>query len=274
LLFYQGRWQLLFHPTHAISATPASAGLHYDDVRFAYTETGEPQLAGWWIPAKPGAPYAESTVLYLHGASGSLSDTLPRLKELHSLGINVFAIDYRGFGQSMNVHPSEQSVYADSDDALAYLSDRRRLEPRNIMLYGEGLGATIAAETALRHPQLGGLIMENPVPPALEQIETDPRTRLLPVRLLSTDRFELEPKLQNMKTPKLFLELQSNATDPGLSRRMASLFARASYPKTLAQSNGNDGGRQAPDYLESLSRFLANTFTPQPVHSAVPAATP
>ncbi len=120
-----------------------------------------------------------------------------QLKTLHSLGINIFAFDYRGFGQSVNTHPSETRVYEDADAAWNYLTDTRHLDPRSIILYGAGLGATIAAETAIRHHESPALILENPAPPALSLIAADSRTSVLPVRLLFRDRFEIGPKLQN-----------------------------------------------------------------------------
>ncbi len=129
LLFWQGQWQLVFKPSRAITATPAAAGLKYDEISFDATETGILQLNGWWIPADADAPYAADTLLLLHDGSGSLSDTLPQLEALHQLGINIFAFDYRGFGKSVNIHPSEASTYEDADAAWRYLTDTRHLSP-------------------------------------------------------------------------------------------------------------------------------------------------
>ena len=56
LLFWQGQWQLVFKPSRAISSTPASAGLKFDEISFDSTETGILQLNGWWIPADPTQP--------------------------------------------------------------------------------------------------------------------------------------------------------------------------------------------------------------------------
>src|ERR1700721_1800413 len=109
LLFWQGQWQLVFKPSRTIPSTPASVGLKYDDIQFDATETGVLQLNGWWIPADRQAP----TLLFLHGASGSLSNTLPQLQTLHNLGLSIFAFDYRGFGKSINIHPSEETTYED-----------------------------------------------------------------------------------------------------------------------------------------------------------------
>jgi pimeloyl-ACP methyl ester carboxylesterase len=203
LLFWQGQWQLVFRPSRVITATPASVDLQYDDVSFDATETGVLQLNGWWLPAERNAA---GTVLLLHDGSGSLSDTVPNLAALHRLGINIFAIDYRGFGKSTNIHPSEASTYADADAAWYYLTETRHLSPSSIALYGIGLGAAIAAETARRHPQTPALILQDPQPPTLTKLQFDAKTRLLPVRLLFHDRFDLAKTLADVRTPKLFLD--------------------------------------------------------------------
>jgi len=198
LLFYQGQWQVVFHPSRSITSTPASAGLLYDDVRFDYTGTGISQLAGWWIPAGTPTAHGGRTLLFFHDGKGSLSDTVSQLKTLHSFGINILAFDYRGFGNSTNDHPSEQRVYEDADAAWTYLTDIRHLDPKSIVFYGTGLGATIAAEAALRHRESPALVLENPAPPALSLIEADSRTHLIPIKWLFRDRFEIESKLQKL----------------------------------------------------------------------------
>jgi pimeloyl-ACP methyl ester carboxylesterase len=205
LLFWQGQWQLVFRPSRVITVTPASVGLKYDDVSFDATETGVLQLNGWWVPAERNARYAAGTLLLLHDGSGSLSDTVANLPALHRLGVNIFAIDYRGFGKSTNIHPSEASTYADADAAWHYLTETRHVSPSSITLYGIGLGAAIAAETARHHPQAPALILQDPQPPTLTKLQFDTKTRLLPVRLLFHDRFDLAKTLADVRTPKLFL---------------------------------------------------------------------
>jgi pimeloyl-ACP methyl ester carboxylesterase len=202
LLFWQGQWQLVFHPSRTLTATPASAGLAFDEIRFDATETGTLQLYGWWVPAEQ----ATRTVLLLHDGDGSLSNVLDQVQALHTLGLNVFAFDYRGFGNSLNVHPSEASTHADADAAWSYLTETRHLAPSRIILYGIGLGAAVAAEAAHRHPEAAALILENPRPPLLQTLQFDARTRLLPIRLLFHDRFDATKTLSNLRTPKITLD--------------------------------------------------------------------
>ena len=200
LLFWQGQWQLVFHPSRTVTATPA--GIAFDKIAFDATETGTLQLSGWWVPGE----HATRTVLLMHDGSGSLSDVVPQVQTLHSLGVNVFAFDYRGFGNSVNIHPSEASTYADADAAWSYLTETRHLAASSIILYGIGLGAAVAAEAAHRHPEAAALILEDPRPPVLETLQFDARTRLLPIRLLFHDRFDTTRILPTLRMPKLTID--------------------------------------------------------------------
>jgi pimeloyl-ACP methyl ester carboxylesterase len=261
LLFYQGQWQVVFHPSRSVAKTPAAVGLKYDPIRFDYTGTGEAQLAGWWIPAdhNPTGTSAHSarTILFLHDGKGSLSDSVAQLKALHSLGVNLFAFDYRGFGDSRNAHPSETRVYEDADAAWNYLTDIRHLDPRSIIVYGTGLGATVAAETALRHRESPALVLENPAPPALSLIAADERTSVLPIRWLFRDRFEIGPRLQALGV----------ALSPA-AQAIVVAGKPAPEPEIVRQENPNPAGPKfllflgpnpvvEPHFLPTLREFLA-----------------
>jgi len=244
LLFYQGQWQVVFHPTRTITSTPASVGLKYDAISFDYTGTGVAQLVGWWIPADADSRYGNRTLLFLHDGRGSLSDVTAQLKTLHSLGINIFAFDYRGFGQSTDTHPSEQRVYEDADAAWNYLTDIRHLDPKSIVIYGTGVGATVAAEAAIRHPESPALVLENPAPPALSRIEADSRTSILPIQWLFRDRFEIGPKLRT-----LGVELQSPTERIVLSGQ--------TWPSPIIVRDENQN-RKGPKFLLFLGPAPAN----------------
>jgi len=239
LLFWQGQWQLVFKPSPAITSTPSSVGLKYDEIQFDATETGILQLNGWWIPADQPST---QTLLLLQGNSGNLSGTLPQLQILHQLGMNIFAFDYRGFGKSRNLHPSEKSTYEDADAAWSYLTGTRHLSASTIVLDGVGLGAAIAAETARRHSQTPALILEDPQPPILDTLQWDSLTRLLPIRLLFHDRFDPTQTLAQLRTPKLLLYPANDAT--------ARYYDQAADPKQKANL-------AAADVLPVLTSFLA-----------------
>lgn len=249
LLFYQGSWQLIFHPSRTVSAAP---NVPYQEIQFDYTETGKPQLTGWWIPAEADAHYAGNTILFLHDGRGSLADTVTQLQDLQTLGINVFAFDYRGFGKSADLHPSEASMNQDADAALRYITGTRHLPAHSVIIYGTGLGAPIAASTAARHPETTALMLENFSPNASTLFATDARTRILPVRLLTSDRFDSAETLKSLQTPKLFLD-RSNGP------QTAKAFSIASAPKQFSQFAPEDSTK----YLETMHRFLDEVLSHQ-----------
>lgn len=206
LLFWQGQWQLIFHPSNDVERTPASSRVHYEEVRFDATRTGRPRLAGWWVPADDTAAAGpHGAVLYLHEARGSLSDALPDILALHNLGVDVFAFDPRGFGKSTWAKPSERHWDEDSTAALAYLVSVRHLSLSNIVPVGRGLGATVAATLTLETPEIHSMVMVDPHPPTLALLEAPRWTAMLPVRLLARDHFDPGTALHVSPARKLFL---------------------------------------------------------------------
>ena len=139
-------------PSAAIARTPASVGIAFSDVGFGANEAGIPRLQGWWIPAAPDARNSRYTAIYLHGANGNLGNSVDALARLHSAGLNVLAFDYRGYGKSQFVRPSEARWREDADSALQYLTGTRHIAPQTIVLVGSGLGANLALEVAARIP--------------------------------------------------------------------------------------------------------------------------
>jgi len=275
LLVYQGEWQLVLHPSHGIDKKPASVGLTYEPIRFDAAETGQPRLTGWWIPVVAAAPaqsaplqftntpkYAAYTVLYLHDGWGSLSNSLPLLELLHGAGINVFAIDYRGFGASdASVHPTEARMAEDTAAALDYLVDTRHIASQTILPYGEGLGASLAVGLARRHPELPAVILEDPDPdPTATAVAARP-SKVIPIRLLFREHFEIAAPLAALATPKLLLiGGPISIADVGRRRAIQTLYRKAAMPSvevTLTPKHLED------DYRNGLTRFLDEYLPPR-----------
>ncbi|HEY0784582.1 MAG TPA: alpha/beta hydrolase [Acidobacteriaceae bacterium] len=227
LLFAQGQWQLLYHPGQPGSRgeTPAAVGLGYTAVRFGNSDGGMPELTGWWVPAATDAP--APTVLYLHDGAGWLADTVGALGRLHGLGCAVLAIDYRGYGASAAGHPGEQRMVEDAERAVEYLLETRHVAPGSLVIWGRGIGATIAAESGRGHP----LVLEAVNRPALEVVCRDARSRYLPIRLLLRDRLDAAAAVGASSAPKLFVQGPEDDTQ--------RVYAAARGPKTLvAEGDG------------------------------------
>jgi len=240
LFFWQGSWQLLYHPTAPILRTPASAGLQFDPVSFATTEDGEAQLQGWWIPAG-GARY---TALYFHDEKGNLGDTVDKLTTLHEAGLSVFAFDYRGYGQSHFEHPSEARWRQDAEWAVSYLAGTRHIDPHSIVLIGNGLGADLTLEVAAAHPEFAGVVLDGPVDAPVNVLFNDPRAKLVPAKVLVRDRYDLDVAAERLRIPSLWIGSQSERA-----------FERVNARKTRSESV-SDGLRS---WLAGLSGIGTGT---------------
>ena len=247
LLFWQGQWQLIFHPSHAMDLPNESAPAH-ENVRFDATETGQPRLDGWWIPATGSIPHRPAVILYLHDAHGSLADYVDDLQGLHALGNDVFAFDPRGFGKSAWAKPSEQHWNEDANAALSYLASVRHIPAQRVILVGRGLGGTVAANLTLAHFELRSVAMIDPQPPTLALLQSPRWTRILPVRLLARDRFDPETAFRSASVDKLFL-VSPDAPAP-------NYVARSSPPSAIVHSTVVGDAQTAP----ALHRFFEKSY--------------
>ncbi len=261
LLIYQGGWQFLLHPVAKIDATPSTP---FQAVRFDASSTGTPRLSGWWIPANSGPFVAPTrTILYLHDGSGSLSASVRELALLHQANVNIFAIDYRGFGQSDGPHPTEARMLEDSNAALDYLLNTRHIAAAEIVPYGVGLGAVLAARLSDTHPALPAVIIDSPDPAAFARATTGAKARLLPMHLLVQEHFDIAASLARFARPKLLLANSPYDSDPGRIEANQTLFRSlpdprmsATFGNPVASGTGDYHVDAEHGYLRILNRFL------------------
>jgi pimeloyl-ACP methyl ester carboxylesterase len=251
LTFWQGSWQLLYHPAAAVTRTPANVGLAFDSVDFAATEAGQPQLHGWWIPSASASTHL--TAIYLHGADGNIGDTVDALIPLHNAGLNFFDFDYRGYGESQFIHPSERRWREDAESAIEYLRDTRHIPASSLILVGKGLGANLALEVAAAHPEVAGVVLDEPLEMPMDAIYKDSRARLVPAHMLVHDRWDTFGSAANLRIPSLWfirtlppgqLSVPDNQT----------AFEKVSAPKMLVWLT--ESSRSEKDIEDSLERWL------------------
>lgn len=226
LIFWLGSWQLLYNPKSVIVRTPADAGLQFDSVDFATTESGQPQLHGWWIP---GPPESRSTAVFLHGADGNIGDAVPALAPLHAAKLNLLVFDYRGYGSSRFVRPSEAHWREDTEAAIRYLTGTRHVTAGSIILVGSHLGANLALEVAAVHPDLAGVVLQDPVQSPTDAVFGDPRARLVPAHLLFRDRWDLLAASSRLHIPSLWFE--KPAAQPRARQRTNEAYEEISARK-------------------------------------------
>jgi pimeloyl-ACP methyl ester carboxylesterase len=252
LTFWQGSWQILYHPKTAVMHTPAEAGLAFETTGFAATEAGVPQLNGWWITAGPTARY---TALFLHSATGNMGDTVQTLAQLHAAGLSVFTFDYRGYGQSQFVHPSEAHWNQDAESALHYLMDTRHIPPVTIVLAGVGLGADLALEVARTNPDIAGVILDDPLEEPAKIIFNDPRALLVPAHWLVDDRWDLNASAAKLSIPSLWF-CRTHGCASGSKDAETEAFKNVGSSKMMVWLTSPI--HEQKDYGDALSRWLGD----------------
>jgi len=188
LVFYSLQRKMIYHPWPDLVAAPDRAGLAYEDV-FLDVEDGI-VIHGWYVPA----PGARTTLLFLHGNAGNISHRLDNVRRLHEQGLNVFIIDYRGYGRSSG-SPHEQGLYRDARASLAYLQGRPDVRPDRIAVFGRSLGGAVAVDLCSRE-SCSKLILESTFTSTADMARSI--FPFFPLARLLTERFDSESKIRGI----------------------------------------------------------------------------
>lgn len=214
------------------------------------------RISAWYFPARPSSEFKEVAVVLSHGNGGNISHRIELQQLLLETGVNVLSYDYRGYGQSRG-RPAEGGTYRDGEAAIRWLM-ARGFAPSNIVAYGESLGGAIAAESALRVPDLRGVVIQS----GFTSIADLGRELFpfLPVRTLNRIRYDVREKLSRIKAPVLIL----HSRDDTLIRfsHAEANFAAASEPKWLREIYGDHNDQPAiqPEiHRQALREFLRAT---------------
>jgi fermentation-respiration switch protein FrsA (DUF1100 family) len=258
LYLFQGSMVFLAGlPGRVLEATPADIGLPYEDVRID-TADGE-RLHGWYVPAAE----ARGVLLFFHGNAGNISHRLESIAIFNDLGLDVFIVDYRGYGQSSG-KPSEQGTYQDARAAWDYLVDRRGVAPGRIVVFGRSLGGAVGAWLAAGLPEEAA--------PAAVIIESsftsgaDMARRLYPIypaRLLTRLKYPALDYAGRLRSPVLVVHSRDDEIIPFAMGR--ALYDAAPAPKSFLELRGDHNAGfwiSRSVYAAGLDRFLTEALGP------------
>jgi fermentation-respiration switch protein FrsA (DUF1100 family) len=251
LYLLQDRLVFLPHmPGRELDATPAAAGLDYEDA-WIDTADGE-RLHGWFVPAHG----ARGTVLFFHGNAGNISHRLESLQIFNRLGVNVLIVDYRGYGQSSG-QPGEEGSYRDAEAAWDYLVSTRGIPPGRIVIFGRSLGGAVGAWLASRPDVMpAGIVIESCFSSGL-----DMGRRLypvLPVRLITRIGYPVTDYVTKIDSPLMVVHSRDDEIIPFDMGR--AIFDAAREPKTFLEIGGDHNAGfwiSRERYVPTLDTFLA-----------------
>ena len=106
---------------------------------------GNEYINCWYIEHKKDA----KVILFCHGNDSNITTRQYVIDLCSDIGLNLFLIDYRGYGKSSG-YPTSQGIIEDGEIGYRYLSQRYKHE--DIIIWGESLGGPVAANLACKYP--------------------------------------------------------------------------------------------------------------------------
>ncbi|KDR08111.1 monoacylglycerol lipase ABHD12 isoform X3 [Zootermopsis nevadensis] len=225
--------------------TPDKYGL--SATRNFYITTDEGVTLGMWhiLPAslmndsinandsfyEEALSHGEPVIVYMHGNSGSRGS--PHRLELYTLlrnmNYHVVAFDYRSYGDSSPVSPSEMGVVSDGKYVFSWVQERAKASP--LYVWGHSLGTGVSSHALSLLAQEGkkadGLILESPFNNLRDELKEHPFSKLyrqLPwfefffVDPVGENQllFETDRHLGSIKSPVLILHAEDDMVVPFL----------------------------------------------------------
>ncbi len=250
---------LVFERTYTFSpepryVTPSQAGLQNMSERVLTSPNGD-RLVVWRATAQPGKP----TVLYFHGNGENLGYRAGRVKTFQQNGYGIFMMAYPGYSGSTGI-PTQATIVAHA--GLAYDTLRaEKLAPRDIVIYGESLGTSVAVLTAVTHPSLA-VILESPFTSMVAAWRQF--VPFLPIGMLLRDRFDSLSAIPALKAPLLIMHGEKDGL---VSIKLGrELFAAAPEPKRFVAFPGaNHVNLYQHGAADSVRDFIEDVLAGKPI---------
>jgi pimeloyl-ACP methyl ester carboxylesterase len=264
-------------PTRPEDTAPMKPG----DLRFTVSvstqDAQSEQLSIWWMPnATPNAP----ALLYLHGTFRNLYWNLPKIEALREAGFSVLAVDYRGWGDSTAIVPSEATIVADAWRAWAELV-RRQPDAGKRVIFGHSMGGAVAVDLASQlhgGVDYGALVLESTFT-TMPDVASAAGFWGSIGAAVTTLQFDSLSKIGQVDAPVLMLHGDADRTVPiQLGRRLRDAAPGATRWIEVPGGSHSRLHQEAPElYLQSMRELIAalpsGTPAPRPIQTRSLGAT-
>jgi abhydrolase domain-containing protein 13 len=198
------------------------------------------QIHAWLLHAPVTDWTKVPTILFFHGNAGNIGLRIPNaIQMLQQLGSNVLMVEYRGYGNSDNVKPTERGLKLDAQAALLFAHQHTGIDSSQIFIFGRSLGGSVAihlAHVAIeRNLPFAGVMVENTFTSISDMVNVL-MPFLIPIKKyvlrIGWDSASLMPNIGRQDIPLLLLAGAKDELVP--HQQMKQLFTIAQQHKAFS----------------------------------------
>ncbi|MFH1303868.1 MAG: alpha/beta hydrolase [Planctomycetota bacterium] len=286
LLMLVQRW-LIYQPTRVTSLSVDQANAPFGAIHEISTKTEDGlDLKGWHFLAGQVAcndragcdaelAKGRPVVILLHGNGGNRLHRIETCRLLASLGLHVFAFDYRGYAENPG-SPSQTGLLNDARAFWKYAVRDRKIDPDRIILMGESLGGGVAtllaSELCQQKTPPAGLVLRSTFSSMVDAASF--HYPWVPVSWLLWDQYPSQTVISNVVCPVLVIHGTEDQIVPyALGKKLfdaASPASATGIPKQMVsveQGTHNDllaeaRGTLTAAYDQFARQIFAQTVAP------------
>ena len=232
-------------------------GIALEEVSFCSDETAT--LNAWYFTQDR----ARGTVIYFGGTGFLLAISGDIIMSIFEQGMNVFAFDYRGYGESTG-KPSVQGLKRDVKAAYDYLSNRQEVNPDKLILHGHSMG-TIFAVWLANNNDAAGVVLESPITDAKDLTQGFVPNLLRPFISFDIDEALLElsnlREIGRLQKPVLIITGSDDKITPMAMAEKLYKKAKISEKKLyIIDGGGHNDLPLRKEYKKELFAFFQKTL--------------
>jgi pimeloyl-ACP methyl ester carboxylesterase len=198
------------------------------------SDNGNTLYAVMLKPKEVATPKA--CILFLHGNAGNFLSQLAFAIPLVKQGFQLLLVDYSGYGFSSG-RPTRKGILVDAESALRYLKSKEEVKNTKVIIYGQSMGAQLAATVAKLHPDdIDALVLEGS-PSSHKDIAAYRFKRISGLaRLLVHERYSAKSSVRDFHKPILIIHSSQDQDAPFSMGQ--KVYKNANTPKEFYEIKG------------------------------------